>query len=147
MMLTNYVRPLLSDPFEMRVDDLIDEAFNAVGNLRPMRQLAWNVYEKDNWFWVDAAVPGLTGKDVDLKIENSILTMSVINRKNEHNETLDYLVREIGSDTVSRSMKLPEYLDLDKVTASCQNGILTVGFPRLAGSPIRVIPIKEPVTV
>ncbi len=143
MMLTNYFSPMLHDTFDLQVDDLFDDAFRTVGGPTLGRHLPWNVYEKDDWFWIDVAVPGLTGKDVDLSIKDGILTMSVHHEMQDKDEGPDYYVREIGWGTVSRSMKLPGYIDADKATATSKDGILTIGFPKRAEALARQIPIEE----
>lgn len=144
MMLTNYVNPILRDPFDLQIDRLFDNAFRSVGRVTPSHMLPWNVYEQDDWFWVDAAVPGLTAKDVDLTITDGVLTMAVPQVKHEgDDDRRAYFVREIGWDAMTRSMRLPDYVDADKATASCKDGILSVGFPKRAEALAKQIPIED----
>lgn len=143
MMLTKYLPSTLHDSFDLGIDRLFDEAFHTVDRSTPVHTLAWNVYEKDDWFWLDVAVPGLTAKDVELTIKDGVLTMSVIHQsRGEGEQDPTYFVKEIGWDRVSRSMKLPVYVDAGKATASCKDGILSVRFPKRVEAMARQIPIE-----
>ena len=143
MMLTKYFSPMLHDTVDLRVNDLFDDAFRTVDGTMLGHHLPWNVYEKDDRFWIDVAVPGLTGKDVNLNVRDGILTVSVHHEMRDGDEGPDYYVREIGWGTVSRSMKLPNYIDPDKATATSKDGILTIGFPKRAEALTREIPIQD----
>ena len=147
MMLTKYVGPMLRDSFDHQVDDLFDEAVRAVGGFMSPRHIPWNVYEKDDWLWIEAGVPGLTGKDVDVKVEDSILIMSIPHRPEDKGEGLTYFVRELGVGAVTRSMRLPAYVDVDKATATCKDGILSIGFPKRVEAMARQIPIEDKLEV
>jgi HSP20 family protein len=113
-----------------QVDDQMDRLLNEVfGNLGG-RALAWapacNTYEDEQGFWVEAAVPGFDQKDVEIAIEDGVLTVKG-ERKNETPEpNRTYFVREIGSGAFSRSFRLPSNVDPNKVSASYKQGVLTI---------------------
>ncbi len=72
-----------------------------------------------------------------------ILIMSVHHRMNDRDERSTNFVWEIGCDTVSCSMKLPDLLNLDKFTATCKEWIPTIGFSKRAEALAGQIPIEE----
>ena len=53
-----------------------------------------------------------------------------------------YHVREIGSDTFSRSFRLPTNLEWDQAKAAFENGVLTIAFPKGADAKPRRIAIQ-----
>lgn len=143
MMLMNYFPTMLQDEFDVRVDRLFDDALHTVGGLMQGRSLAWNVYEKDNWLRIDAAVPGLTAKDVNLTVNHGVLTLSIIRPEPPVGDKgLTYFVQEIGWENVSRSMKLPAHVDTDNATATCKDGVLSIGFPKRVEALSRQILIE-----
>ena len=46
MMMTRYLGPMVQDTFDLRVDDLFDEAVRSVGVFMSPRHIPWNVYKK-----------------------------------------------------------------------------------------------------
>lgn len=144
MMLTSYACAPSNHSFDLQIDQLFDNAFRRGEEETSPRFPLWNVYEKGDWFWVDAAVPGLTAKDIDLTVRDGILTLAVSPvRPGGEADPGIYFVREIGCEGVTRSMRLPDYIDLDKATASCKDGVLSVGFPKRAAVLARQIPVLD----
>ena len=88
---------------------------------------------------VTANVPGLAKDDIDISVENEVLTISG-EYKNENDEKKgDYHVRERQYGKFSRSFRLPNTADSDKVAAELKNGVLTLTFPtREEAKPRRI---------
>ena len=106
-----------------------------------------DVVEKDNALYVKAAVPGIDPEHIDIQIENNVLTISG-ELKSDYEETQAKIYRrEYSYGKFSRSIRLPEDLDLANVGAEFTNGFLTVTLPRAeqpAPKTLRV-PIKNAV--
>ena len=102
---------------------------------------------KKDWLWIEAGVPGLTEKDVEVKVVDDVLTMSIPHRAEDTGSGITYFVRELGIDAVTRSMRLPAYVDVDKATATCKDGILSIGFPKRVEAMARQIPIEDKMEV
>ena len=66
-------------------------------------------------------VPGVSKDDVDVDIENNLMTVSYNQRKEQDNV--------FAIKSFSRSWKLPTAADIDNITASSENGILTINVP------------------
>ena len=113
-----------------QVDDQMDRLLNEVFGTLSGRGLEWapacNTYEDEQGFWVEAAVPGFDQKDIEIAVEDGVLTVKG-ERKNETPEpNRTYFVREIGRGAFSRSFRLPSNVDPSKVSASYKNGVLTI---------------------
>ena len=129
-----------------QVDDQMDRLLNEVFGTRGGRALAWapacNTYEDEQGFWVEAAVPGFDQKDIEIAVEDGVLTVKG-ERKNETPEpNRTYFVREIGRGAFSRSFRLPSNVDPNKVSASYKQGVLTIELPKREEAKPRRITIE-----
>ena len=91
---------------------------------------AVNVIESKNDFTIEVAAPGYNKEDFKIEIDNSILKISC--EKESKNEEKDerYMRCEFSNSSFKRSFSLPETASSDKITASYQNGILSVNIPK-----------------
>jgi HSP20 family protein len=90
-----------------------------------------DLYEQDGKLMVRAAVPGINPQDLEVQVENNVLTISGETKSDlESNEAKIYR-REVSYGRFTRSVRLPEGLDLEKVDAQFANGVVTISLPRL----------------
>jgi HSP20 family protein len=90
---------------------------------------AAEVVENENAMIFTFEVPGLEQKDINISMENGMLTISGEKVSTEHKET-DYLRSERWYGKFSRSFSLPPSVDTANVSAQLRNGILTVTVPK-----------------
>lgn len=93
-------------------------------------QPAVDIYETSESIVIKAELPDIDQKDIDVRIEDNLLTIRG-ERKHEDEvkkENYHRIERYFGS--FQRSFKLPATIDQDKVAASCDKGILTVTLPK-----------------
>ena len=91
---------------------------------------AMDIVETDDHFVLRADLPGLTDGDVDLSLEENVLTLSG-ERKAEHEERGEGFYRvERATGTFSRSLTLPDGVDGDAIAARFENGVLEVRIPK-----------------
>lgn len=116
-------------PFDRQIDQL----FNETLGLRTKTAAAWaprcNVYEDEQRFAVEAALPGMDAKEIDIQVEDGVLTLAG-ERKSAHKPEQTYLVKEIGTGHFSRSFTLPTNVDQGKVAASYKQGVLVIELPK-----------------
>jgi HSP20 family protein len=87
---------------------------------------AMDLVETDEDFVLRADLPGLSEKDVNIELEDNVLTISG-ERKSEHEERREGYYRvERASGTFSRSLTLPEGVNPDGIKASFDRGVLEV---------------------
>jgi HSP20 family protein len=92
-----------------------------------------------------ADVPGLTPDEVELKVEDGVLTVSG-EHSEEHEEKQErYVRRERRRGSFSRSMTLPEGVEPEQIEAACKDGVLEVQIPlpaaeEKAKEPVRITP-------
>ena len=102
---------------------------------------AVDVRETDAEYLMEVELPGLSEKDVEVKLDNNLLTLS--SRKDEKKEEKNngYVLRERRSARFSRSFVLPEGVDRERIAAEYRNGVLTITVPQKPEVRPREIPV------
>src|SRR5229473_7115101 len=91
---------------------------------------AVDIYETEHELVVKADLPDVNEKDLDIRVENNVLTIRG-ERKFENSVSEDnYLRIERACGAFSRSFSLPNTVDPDAIKAEYRNGVLTVHVPK-----------------
>ena len=91
---------------------------------------AMDLVETDDGFVLRTDLPGLSEGDVNVELEDNVLTVSG-ERKSEHEERKEGYYRvERASGSFSRSLTLPEGVDPSGIKASFDRGVLEVRIPK-----------------
>ena len=114
---------------------LFNDWFNdsVFGGQRTITSPALNILEKDNGFRVELAAPGIVKENikVDINKENQLVIST--EKKTETEEKQErYLRKEFAYSQFVKTLTLPDDVDKDAISASYDNGILTVEIPRKA---------------
>jgi HSP20 family protein len=114
------------------------------GNAGALRRWipAMDLVETDDDFVLRADLPGLSEDDVNIELEDNVLTISG-ERKAEHEERKEGYYRvERASGSFTRSLTLPEGVDPDAVKASFDRGVLEVRVPKPEAKKPRKVAIS-----
>ena len=103
---------------------------------------AVDVRETDAEYLMEVELPGLSDKDVELKLENNLLTISSAREEKKEEKKNGYVLRERRASSFSRSFVLPEGIEKEKIAAESKNGILHVTFPKAPAAKIKTIEVK-----
>jgi HSP20 family protein len=91
---------------------------------------AMDLVETDEDFVLRADLPGLSEKDVNIELEDNVLTISG-ERKSEHEERKEGFFRvERASGSFSRSLTLPEGVNAEAIKANFDRGVLEIRIPK-----------------
>ena len=85
-----------------------------------------NIYEKDDRFEIDMAVPGMDKKDIKIKLDNDTLSIYSEKEQEVQQDEENCTKQEFSYSSFERSFTLPESADTDKISASSENGVLKV---------------------
>ena len=96
----------------------------------PATVLPLDVVERDGNLVIRASIPGIDPKDLDVQVENNVLSIRGETRHEAESEDAKVYRREITSGSFARSIRLPENLNLDAIDAEFRNGIVTITLPR-----------------
>lgn len=140
------------DPFnslERSTSSLLDEILNHPW--RPFNMpfqdntllLPLDIWEKDGTFKVRAAVTGIKPDDVSINVEDGVLTITGETRQDEEINEAKVYRKECSVGRVTRSIRLPEHVDIEKGEADFENGFVTISFPVKPSAQPRSIVIKK----
>ncbi len=86
-----------------------------------------NVREDDNHYFVEAEVPGLSKEDLDITLENGVLTITGEKKfAAPPEESRGFHIRERRYGRFTRQFTLPTAVNEDQVQASMKDGVLTI---------------------
>ncbi|MBW2270531.1 MAG: Hsp20/alpha crystallin family protein [Deltaproteobacteria bacterium] len=104
-----------------------------------------DVKETDAEYVVTAELPGLEVKDVEILLEEDVLTVRGEKRAEHSDEKAGYKHVETIAGSFERRLALPTEVDADAVSATSKNGVITITLPkRLAAQPsTRAIPVTS----
>lgn len=111
----------------------IFESLLGDGQTRQRRWMpAMDLLERDDHFVVRADLPGMNEEDVNLEVEDGILTISGERSNEETTESEGYYRTERAYGTFQRSFSLPEGINPDQVSAEFDRGVLELRIPKPA---------------
>jgi HSP20 family protein len=102
-----------------------------------------DIEEAEDKYVIKADLPGVDKKDIDVKLENGVL--SIRGQKTVEKESgkdTRHHRRERFQGTFARSFTLPEAVDADAVDASYRDGVLSLHIPKKEEAKPRSIDIK-----
>jgi HSP20 family protein len=102
-----------------------------------------NIFDTGDGVAVIAEIPGIEPKTIDVSGQGHTLTLKGERRRETSTEATGYHRRERSFGEFSRSIQLPEQLDIDKAAASYDAGILTVKIPKAEAAKPRQIAVKS----
>ena len=125
-------------PFDKMFDQMVESQFpdvvKSVG-VKPYGNTAYpkvNVYEYNDKVGIVAEIPGLNKKQLDVSVEDGMLTIS----GDKHGSLIEeqgakVIRKELKQSSFKRSFELGELLDGDNISANFKDGILSVSVPKI----------------
>jgi HSP20 family protein len=120
------------DPFQemQRLQSEMNRLFQTtlptdVGSFPPI-----NVYASRDGVAVTAELPGVSEDDLEISVYRDTLTLAGVRKDPERSEAKGYHRRERGSGRFTRTVSLPFQVDVEKVDARLENGVLRLSLQR-----------------
>lgn len=130
---TFFNQPVIGSIFDQIFNGPISEMVGA--DFYSARPLA-NIIEEDENYKLELAAPGLEKSDFVLTLEKNNLTISVEKVKENTEVQGKVTKKEFSYDSFKRNFFLPENVNTDAITATYQNGILSVNIAKKSPSPV-----------
>ena len=92
--------------------------------------IAIDVVQKPEEIVVNASLPGVKPEDIDLTIEDNVLTLKAERQAEHREEDSRYLIQERSYGRYYRALRLPDTVDVNKVKSSYEGGVLTISLPK-----------------
>jgi len=101
-----------------------------------------DVYEDDHNIALKMEVPGIDQKDIDIRVENNVLTVRGERKfeKEEKEENFQRVERRYGA--FARSFTLPNTVDTENVNADYENGVLKITLAKKAEAKPKQIKVN-----
>jgi HSP20 family protein len=132
----------------------IDQAFRGVGrsSLNPLNPSFLpgigtgdypriNLSEDEESYYIEAVVPGIDPKDLDLNLMQGTLTLSGERQADEQNG-YTWHRHERGAGKFMRTIELPNSVDGAKVDAEYRNGVLLITMPKQQSAKPKKISVR-----
>jgi HSP20 family protein len=100
-----------------------------------------DIYETENELVLKADLPEVPEKDIDIHVENNMLTIRGERKFEQKVKQDNYLRVERAYGAFSRSFSLPNTVDTEAIKAEYKNGVLTVTMPKRAESKPKQVKI------
>jgi len=121
----------LPDEFEVEVDNTPSRSDNWIAEAPEEGELSVDVFQNQNEIVIKTMVAGVRPEDLDVSISRDMVTLK---GKREGERTIaddDYFHKELYWGTFSRTIVLPQEIDVDAAEAIEKHGLLIIRLPKL----------------
>ena len=130
------------DAWHQHVDEMFEDFFGGLGRMGRWPSLRWDdsemgdldpefeVSETDDEVRVKAELPGVEEDDIEVTLDENVLTIRGEKKAEEAEEKKDYYFSECRYGQFHRTFSLPAEVNRDKVTATFKKGVLTLKMPK-----------------
>lgn len=129
-----------------RLQREMESLFGTLGGL-PATQDLWSpsvdVEETPDHLVFRAELPGMSREDIEIEMEDGVLTIQGEKKEEEREENAQGLLYERRWGTFTRRFTLPRAVDPNGITANYANGILTIRVPKAEEAKGRKIQITD----
>ena len=106
------------------------------------RMAPLDVRETDEEIVVTTSVPGVAPEDIEVTIEDRVLSIRAGSAAEDESEEASYVVRERRTGSYRRALRLPGSVDAEKVESGYEHGVLTITLPKREEAQARRIEVK-----
>ena len=103
---------------------------------------AVDIVENEKAYLVKAELPGLAPENIDVQVENDVLTVRGERKYESEEDRGGYRRVERSYGSFARSFVLPKGTPIDAIEAKVENGLLTVTIPKAAVATARKVEVK-----
>jgi HSP20 family protein len=101
-----------------------------------------DMFEENNELVIKAEMPGIRKKDLDISLDDDMLTIKAEKKEEKEVKDATHYTRERRFGRYSRYMTLPTRVDAEKISATLKKGLLEIRLPKAEGPENKHIEIK-----
>lgn len=139
-------KPFEFDRLRREMDQLWDSFLGGRPGRRTRVEGEWlpslDVAETKSDLLVRAELPGMDPKDIEISLNEGILTIKGEKKQEKEEKEEGYHLIERSYGSFTRSIRLPKDVQSDKISASFKNGVLKVVLPKSEEAKKKEIKIK-----
>jgi HSP20 family protein len=115
-----------------------EDASDSLGSWSPVV----DIFDKGNEVVIHAEIPGVKKEDIDVRVENNVLTIRGKKEQKEEVKEEGYFRSERLYGSFSRSFSLPSTVEASRIAAQYKDGVLTLSIPKAEEAKPRQIEVK-----
>ena len=120
------IKTSLLDNVDLMINSIFNNNFDDIGNSNVSWKPLADIKENDTHYTIVADIPGFAKKDIEITINNSVLTITGEKKNESKDKSENFYHRERNLGRFFRSFNLPDTIDEDKVNAEFKDGVLTI---------------------
>ena len=128
----------LSNRLNQLMDTPHDDQSDSLGSWSPVV----DIFDKGGEVVIYAELPGIKKEDIDVRVENNVLTIRGKKDRREEVKEEGYFRAERTYGAFSRSFSLPTTVEVGKIGADYRDGVLTLRLPKAEEAKPRQIEVK-----
>ena len=101
-----------------------------------------DIFDKGGEVVIHAELPGMKKEDIDVRVENNVLTIRGKKERKDEVKEEGYFRTERAYGSFSRSFSLPTTVEISKIAADYKDGVLTLRLPKAEEAKPRQIEVK-----
>lgn len=134
------------------IDNVFDDLFSNLEYRlsRPfLLKIAQDLYPQldisvtNSHYCLELDIPGVDKKDINIKVDNGIITIKGKKELEEEHKGTNFYIRERFHGDFQRSLSLPSGVNTDAIEADFKNGVLKIRIPKTETASTKVIDIKN----
>ena len=127
-----------------RMDEKMDRLWRGFGVGQDVysRTVPLDVVEEGDEIAVHASVPGVKPENIQVTVEDGVLTIKGEAHGDDEERDGNYLVRERRAGRFHRAIRLPDTVDADKADSRYEHGVVTITFPKVEAKKAKRLEIK-----
>lgn len=129
------------------LDRIFEDTWRSARPIFAGNGLSLDVYEADNAYTVVTSLPGLTADQIQVSMHDGVLTISGELPQGTVPENARVLLQERAFGKFTRSITLPQTVDVEHIEAAFENGVLTLTLPKVPEVQPKLIPVRAGTTV
>jgi HSP20 family protein len=136
------------DPFDELnlLRNRMDRLWSRMTEDEPVLAADWaptsDIIEGKDEITIKAELPGIEEKDIDVEIENNVLTIRGERKAEKKEEEKGYRRIERSYGSFLRTFTMPATVEAEKIKADFTNGVLTVHLPKKASAKPQTIKVE-----
>lgn len=139
---------VLSD-IQDQIDDLFEQSHPQEGGARELTQsgVHWqprvDIKDQKDKFLIMAEIPGVDPKDIDVSMEDGVLTIQGSTEDKHEDKDDNYVRIERFKGSFYRQFNLPQSADQDNISARSNQGVLEVTIPKVQQKESKKVEVKS----
>ena len=125
-----------------QMNQLLEQTWRDARPMQRAHALPLDIQETDDVYTVITDIPGISAEQINISLDDGVLTISAMIERDELDENTRVLKQERHYGPFSRSIRLPQEVDVEAIEAEYHDGVLSLSLPKAPEAKPRQITVK-----